>query len=395
MIEKQGSAKMQTNSPDEILKRYEFVVNAHNEYMSLINKNYEYELVNDAYCRAHNFTRDQIIGKSVLDLWSKEVFDKKIRGYLERCFAGETIRLEESFVFSGERKRYYSVTYYPYSNQKSEVTHVVVVTSDITERKEAELALRESNEKKEYYLNIIQEDLKKASDYVISLLPDEIDDGEIQTKWHIVPSSQLGGDSFGYHWIDKNHFAFYLLDVSGHGVGSALHSVSALNTLKFHLLPNTDFTKPAQVMSALNKSFKMIDHFEMFFTITYCVYNRKKQQLRYCGAGHPPMIIFNGNKKPQKYSSQNIFIGFLPVDKFICDSIDLKGPAEIYLFTDGAYEVFDSHGNMVSIDALEKYIAENRREDGSELKGAYEMLRKINGGQSLDDDYTMLKLKFK
>jgi sigma-B regulation protein RsbU (phosphoserine phosphatase) len=46
----------------------------------------------------------------------------------------------------------------------------------------------------------------------------------------------LGGDSFGYHWIDDDHFAVYLLDVSGHGWGAALLSVSVINVLGAALL---------------------------------------------------------------------------------------------------------------------------------------------------------------
>ena len=54
-----------------------------------------------------------------------------------------------------------------------------------------------------------------------SLLPDKLKKGLIKTDWRFVPSAELGGDSFGYHWLDDDHFAFYLLDVSGHGVGAA------------------------------------------------------------------------------------------------------------------------------------------------------------------------------
>jgi len=45
-------------------------------------------------------------------------------------------------------------------------------------------------------------------------------------------SAQLGGDGLGYHWIDSERFAFYLLDVSGHGVKSALLAVSIIDTLR-------------------------------------------------------------------------------------------------------------------------------------------------------------------
>jgi len=51
-----------------------------------------------------------------------------------------------------------------------------------------------------------------------------------------------------------DHFAMYLLDVCGHGVGAALLSVSALNAIRSEALPQTNFHDPGSVLAALNKS---------------------------------------------------------------------------------------------------------------------------------------------
>jgi len=48
----------------------------------------------------------------------------------------------------------------------------------------------------------------------------------ISARWLFEPCSHVGGDIFGYWPLDDEHFAFYLLDTSGHGVGSCLLSVS-------------------------------------------------------------------------------------------------------------------------------------------------------------------------
>jgi phosphoserine phosphatase RsbU/P len=74
--------------------------------------------------------------------------------------------------------------------------------------------------------------LSQAADYVLSLIPPPIHEGTIRTDWRLIPSFQLGGDSLGYHWIDRDHFAMYLLDACGHGVGPALLSVSVLDMLR-------------------------------------------------------------------------------------------------------------------------------------------------------------------
>ncbi|MCX6258498.1 MAG: tetratricopeptide repeat protein, partial [Bacteroidia bacterium] len=52
---------------------------------------------------------------------------------------------------------------------------------------------------------IIQAGIDQAKDYVLSLLPQKINTGPVQTDWLFLPSNQLGGDAFGYHRIDNNH----------------------------------------------------------------------------------------------------------------------------------------------------------------------------------------------
>ena len=85
--------------------------------------------------------------------------------------------------------------------------------------------------------------MREAERYVRAILPPPFAK-PLAVDWLFVPSTELGGDSFGYHWIDDEHFALYLLDVCGHGVGSALLSVAATNTLRSEALLRTDFRTP-------------------------------------------------------------------------------------------------------------------------------------------------------
>jgi len=115
------------------------------------------------------------------------------------------------------------------------------------------------------------DDLEQAERYVQSLLPPPTTD-RLTADWRFIPSASLGGDAFGYQWVDDDHFAVYLLDVSGHGVGSALLGVSVMTTLNAHTLPDTDFRDPGAVLGALNEAFRTEDHGGKFFTIWYGVY---------------------------------------------------------------------------------------------------------------------------
>src|SRR5262249_7173106 len=124
----------------------------------------------------------------------------------------------------------------------------------------AQLQRNEAYRRLEESQRELAEEVAQAARYVQSLLPPPLAEGPVLADWRFVPSTQLGGDTFGYHWLDKEHMAAYLLDVCGHGVGAALLAVSVMNVLRAQALPHTDFHDPARVLEALNESFPMEKH---------------------------------------------------------------------------------------------------------------------------------------
>ena len=345
--------------------------------------------------------REDFIGKTVADVWGEQKFRLEIKWKIDQCFQGEIFKEEDIFVIPGGGKRYYSVTYYPYRNKQNEITHIVGVTDDITERKKVEKALKESeeelrilNEKKDNYLAIINSDLEQASNYVRSLLPDPVNSPDLKIHWKIVPSVQLGGDSFGYHWIDEENLAIYILDVSGHGIDAALHSVSAFNTIRFETLVDTDFRNPDEVLKGLNGVFQMADHNAKYITMWYAVYNTSRGELKCAGAGHPPILILSPDSEPVTIASRNIMIGAEKQYDFRYDTIKIIKNSMVYLYTDGAYEIKLPDGNMMDIDDLTRYLGENKSPVDDEIEKLYETLTRLNKSEKLNDDFTMLKVVF-
>src|SRR5262249_8090566 len=137
---------------------------------------------------------------------------------------------------------------------------------NLLQRNEAYAALERSRQR-------MAEQLAAASKYVQSLLPAPAS-GKVHTDWRYIPSADLGGDTFGYDWLDDDHFAFYLLDVTGHGLDSALLSVTVMNVLRSRSLPKTDFRVPGQVLGALNEAFPMEAYGDKCFTIWYGVFQK-------------------------------------------------------------------------------------------------------------------------
>lgn len=237
-------------------------------------------------------------------------------------------------------------------------------------------------------------ELAQAADYVISLLPEPVSTGDVTTSWRFFPSAQLGGDSFGYHWIDRDHFAMFLLDVCGHGVGSALLSVSAFNAIRSQTLPNTDFRAPEQVLAALNDAFPMEHHNNLYFTIWYGVFNVQTRELRFASGGHPPAFLISSDKTLTKLMTNNLFIGGLPESVYSGGSVSVGPEAFLYVFSDGVYEVDPPEGPMWTLDELGAYLLQNKVADGDDIDTLYRKMQAYHGKEILEDDFSMMAIHF-
>lgn len=236
-------------------------------------------------------------------------------------------------------------------------------------------------------------EVARAAEYVISLLPKSILDGRVRADWRYVPSAELGGDCFGYHWIDPEHFAIYLLDVSGHGVGAALLSVSALDAIRVQSLPNTDFRNPGQVLAAMNGAFQMQKHNNLFFTCWYGVYNARTGLLEHASAGHPPAVLISPAGSVEMLRAPNTIIGAFPKMPFSSASAQIEPGSRLYVFSDGVYEVEGPDGSMWDLEGLAKFLARPEA-PGEDLDGLHAFVCGMRGSPVLEDDFSIVRLEF-
>lgn len=242
---------------------------------------------------------------------------------------------------------------------------------------------------------MLARELASAARYLTSLLPAKIPTGPIRADWRYFPSAQLGGDSLGYHWIDETHFAIYLLDVCGHGVGSALLSVTALNVLKTQILPNVDFRDPGQVLSGMNEAFPMENHDNLYFTLWYGVFNSTTRLLQHASGGHPPAILISAeNPDPVELLSGNLIIGGMSGVKYSGKSERIPPGARLYVFSDGVYEVKNLQEKMWSVEDLGKYLVMQSSAADSEIDTLYKFLLDYQHAPILDDDFSMIRVDF-
>ncbi|MES2787177.1 MAG: SpoIIE family protein phosphatase [Pseudomonadota bacterium] len=238
-------------------------------------------------------------------------------------------------------------------------------------------------------------DLEKARHYVQSLLPPPISSGPVLTDWVYEPSTQLGGDAFGYLDLGGGLLAAYLIDVSGHGVGAAMHSVSVMNVMRQRALPSTDFSDPAQVLASLNAMFQMESHDGMYFSIWYGVYDTVSRSLVYASGGHHPAYLATpGTPTLAALKTRSLIIGATPAARFSAARVEISPGARLYVFSDGVFEIVTRDGTQWALEDIIPLLQAQPEAGVTESQRLYRKVRDAARPGPLDDDFSMVVVTF-
>jgi sigma-B regulation protein RsbU (phosphoserine phosphatase) len=268
---------------------------------------------------------------------------------------------------------------------------------ELRARVQAGLRLYQLNQDLQIQKQLLEAELAEAAEYVRSILPAPLSQ-PVQISACFIPSCQLGGDCFDYYWLDSNCLVIYLLDVSGHGLGAALPSVSVLNLLRSQSFPGVSYYQPQEVLTALNETFQMSNQNEKYFTIWYGVYNQVTRQLVYASAGHPPAILISGTStftpEIKKLKTPGLPIGMFPESKFIDANCDIEKDSILYVFSDGIYEINQSEGNLWGLDAFIHLLSHPGEQNIFDLDDLLNYVLSLSTADALEDDLSLLEIKF-
>lgn len=237
---------------------------------------------------------------------------------------------------------------------------------------------------------VLEADIAEAVNFVNSLLPEPLNT-PVKIDWYFQPSDRLGGDSFGYHFLSEDKLAIYLIDVSGHGVGAALYSVSVFNLIREESLTDTDFSNPAVLLASLNKIFQLEKYSDKYFTIWYGVLDIKTNKMVYSSAGHLPALLYNGEEINQ-FDSGSIFIGAFLETEYLNKEIQLNENDSFYIFSDGLIELRKKDDSILTfeeyIDILKDFSASKK-----ELPELIEKMKSVSINNKFDDDVSIIKIQ--
>jgi len=238
----------------------------------------------------------------------------------------------------------------------------------------------------------LQRELEEAADYVQALLPEPINTPCLTADHRYISSSKLGGDILGYHFLDDDHFVCYLLDVTGHGVGSSLLAATIGKALSPGGRFDADLTNPGDVLGALNESFPFEQNNHKFFTIWYGVFHRPTRTLRLATGGHHPAVLIAADGSATRLGTPNLIIGVDPSTQYHTEEVALLPGTRLYLFSDGAFEVKNADGVMLRLDGLIELIEEHGRGDGDRMGAILQAVRDYQDDKQFLDDLTMVEL---
>jgi serine phosphatase RsbU (regulator of sigma subunit) len=240
----------------------------------------------------------------------------------------------------------------------------------------------------------LERDLARASGYVKALLPEPLTSGPIRTDWCFVPSAKLGGDALGYFWLDDRSLAIFLFDVSGHGVGAAMHSVTVLNVLRQRALPDVDWHDPGAVLATLNDRFPMDSHGGMLFTAWYGVYDTGSRTMTYSAAGHhPAFLVMPGSARATPLGVKALMIGAVAGLSYRAERADVPAGSRLYVFSDGVFEITARDGRRWTMADFVPLLTEPPAAGLPQSEHLYRAVQAAASGQ-LEDDCSVLVATF-
>lgn len=130
---------------EQRLREFERVVEGVQEMITVIDREYRYVIANPAFLRYRAMTKEQVIGKRVAEVLDSKVFEESVKGKLDECFEGKVVRYELRYKYAELGERDLFISYFPIEGSDG-VSRAACILQDVTESKQAEEALRQSEQ---------------------------------------------------------------------------------------------------------------------------------------------------------------------------------------------------------------------------------------------------------
>jgi serine phosphatase RsbU (regulator of sigma subunit) len=250
--------------------------------------------------------------------------------------------------------------------------------------------LERLNRDLEASLRLLAEDEDAGRQIQVRMLPQNHQRfGEYLFTRDVIPSSFLSGDFIDVFRIDPRHWGFYLADVSGHGVSSALVTVLLRTFVQRQVASSIEsgddlVLSPARLLMRLNDEMAR-DHLDKHLTIFYGVIDLQEDTLLYANAGHFPWPVLYDGGTVRVLEQPGVPVGMMARSRYQEHRVPLADSMSLSVFSDGVLDVL----SQSTLDAKLEYLRGLFGRPNVTVEQAKQELH-LDGQSSLPDDVAIL-----
>jgi sigma-B regulation protein RsbU (phosphoserine phosphatase) len=251
----------------------------------------------------------------------------------------------------------------------------------------------------------LDRDLIEARKLQQTLIRDRVRDyGWAKASLMLRNSGRVGGDLVGSFKVDEDRVAVYAIDVSGHGVASAMMTArlagfltgsSPEQNLAFQKGPDGGHVllPPSEVAERFNRLMLEEIQAEQYFTMVFAVVDRVAGTVDLVQAGHPHPMLLRRSGQIVRLGAGGLPIGLLPDARYESCSLSIEPGDRLVLVSDGITEcprqTGDDFGEVGLVDSLSR----SAKLGGSDLLEALVWdLGQAAGTMSFPDDVSGIVL---
>ena len=213
----------------------------------------------------------------------------------------------------------------------------------------------------------------------------------------MVASRQVGGDLYDCIKLRDDLLLFCVGDVAGKGMAAALLMSTCLSLLRSYA---EALDSPSAIMRRINQRLTYNNPSCAFTTLVIGVINRQTGEMRYCNAGHNPMLL-------KRTGSDSEVLNVVHGPALGVSEGVVYGEARLFLepgdlllaYSDGASEMFNSRSQRFGLRKLQTCLNAHSNHIG-ELSHAADVVKKVlsdlhrfAAGEPAHDDITLLALR--